>query len=411
MGTHRRDQIAAQIAALQAELAAADGGVYEDPNTGRWFVVLRAPGHTTTTTRRRAPDGSRLLTRDQALEAKGQWEARLATGVATVGRERFAAFWARYLRHAKGEMTVGSWEDVRAHGTKRLLPYFGELQIGRIDVAAVRAWRASMHEAVEAGECSPKTANNARIALLGCCRMAVEDGLLAHNPVLDVRPLAVERSERPFLRLAQIDDYLDACAPHYRPLAALLIGTGARVSEAIALQLADVDLDAGTARIHKQRGRGAPLELHATKGRTFRTVAIGPGLARVLGDMLALRAEHGQPDGGWLFVCPPARRGRHAGRAEPQPPHRKTVHDWHEQALEDAGLADLPLHGLRHTAAAAWLGTGRSLEFVRAQLGHSSIKVTSDYYGHLEQDFRAAGVADTEARIRAARRTRVVALP
>jgi integrase len=47
----------------------------------------------------------------------------------------------------------------------------------------------------------------------------------------------------------------------------------------------------------------------------------------------------------------------------------------------------VPLHALRHTAAAAWLGTGRSLEFVRAQLGHSSAKVTSDYYGHLEQQF------------------------
>jgi integrase len=63
-------------------------------------------------------------------------------------------------------------------------------------------------------------------------------------------------------------------------------------------------------------------------------------------------------------------------------------------------LRDVPLHALRHTAAAAWLGTGRSLEFVRAQLGHSSVKVTSDYYGHMEQQFRAEGVAQTEACIR-----------
>jgi hypothetical protein len=37
--------------------------------------------------------------------------------------------------------------------------------------------------------------------------------------------------------------------------------------------------------------------------------------------------------------------------------------------------------------------------------------VTSDYYGHLEEQFRAAGVADTEARIRAARDTHVVTMP
>jgi len=89
----------------------------------------------------------------------------------------------------------------------------------------------------------------------------------------------------------------------------------------------------------------------------------------VLRDLLAVRAEHAIADGGWLFLCPPVKRGCYAGRSEPRPPHRKTVHDGHEQALEDADLADLPLHGLRHTAAAAWLGTGRSLEFVRALLG------------------------------------------
>jgi integrase len=239
--------------------------------------VLRKPGRRRTTTRRRAPDGSQLLTRGQALIAKGRWEARLAAGAVPIGRERFESHWPRYLRHAKGEMTHGSWEDVRIHGTKRLLPYFGELQMTRIGVAEVRDWRAQMLEAVEAGEWAAKTINSARIALLGCLRMAVEDGLMAHNPVLDVRPLPVEFAERPYLRLAQINDYLACCAPHYRPLAALLIGTGARISEAIALRVDDVDLAAGTVRIHKQRVRDASLAVRPTKGRNFRTVAIGRG--------------------------------------------------------------------------------------------------------------------------------------
>lgn len=155
-------------------------------------------------------------------------------------------------------------------------------------------------------------------------------------------------------------------------------------------------------RIHKQRVRGESLATRPTKGRHFRTVAIGPGLVGTLRDLLAVRAERGKDDAAWLFLCPSVTRGRHAHRTEPVPPHRHTVHDWHEQALVDAGLSDMPLHALRRTAAAAWLGTGRSLEFVRAQLGHSSIKVTSDYYGHMEQQFRATGVADTEAHIRAA---------
>jgi hypothetical protein len=68
-----KEQIAANIAALQAKLEEDDDGVYEDPRTGRWFIVMRPPGATRTTTRRRAPDGSRLRTRDEALIARGQW--------------------------------------------------------------------------------------------------------------------------------------------------------------------------------------------------------------------------------------------------------------------------------------------------------------------------------------------------
>jgi hypothetical protein len=85
-------EITAQIAALEAELAESDGGVYEDPKTGRWFIVMRPPGRAKTTTRRRAPDGSRLFSRDQALIAKGQWEAQLAGGAVAVGRERFEQY-------------------------------------------------------------------------------------------------------------------------------------------------------------------------------------------------------------------------------------------------------------------------------------------------------------------------------
>ena len=59
-----------------------------------------------------------------------------------------------------------------------------------------------------------------------------------------------------------------------------------------------------------------------------------------------------------MFLCPPPRRGRYARRTTQDPPNRKTVHDWHEAALTDAGLRDMPLHALRHTAATAWLATG-----------------------------------------------------
>ena len=81
------------------------------------------------------------------------------------------------------------------------------------------------------------------------------------------------------------------------------------------------------------------------------------------------------------------------------PPSRKTAHDWHEWALEDAGLRDMPLHALRHTAATAWLATNHPLIFVQRQLGHRSITTTEEHYGHLEISFVREAAARTEALI------------
>ena len=78
------------------------------------------------------------------------------------------------------------------------------------------------------------------------------------------------------------------------------------------VRIEDVDFIAGAVRIHKQRVRGRSLDTRLTKGRNFRTVAIGPGLVKALLDMLAARAEHGNDDGGWLF---PARRSSGAAAA------------------------------------------------------------------------------------------------
>jgi hypothetical protein len=55
-------------------------------------------------------------------------------------------------------------------------------------------------------------------------------------------------------------------------------------------------------------------------------------------------------------------QGRWEGDGDGKPFDRTTVsRDWHKAALQDADLRDMPLHALRHTAAAAWLAGGNSL--------------------------------------------------
>jgi integrase len=84
---------------------------------------------------------------------------------------------------------------------------------------------------------------------------------------------------------------------------------------------------------------------------------------------------------------------------------RTTVsRDWHKHTLQNAALRDMPLHALRHTAAAAWLAAGNSLMYVQRQLGHADISTTERYYGHLERHVLAAGAIATEEAIARASR-------
>ena len=62
----------------------------------------------------------------------------------------------------------------------------------------------------------------------------------------------------------------------------------------------------------------------------------------------------------------------------------------------------MPLHALRHTAAAAWLATGHPLIYVQRQLGRRSITTTEEHYGHLELSFVQEAVHRTEDAIAAA---------
>ena len=53
------------------------------------------------------------------------------------------------------------------------------------------------------------------------------------------------------------------------------------------------------------------------------------------------------------------------------------------KCFEKAGLRHIRFHDLRHTFATLLLQNGESLAYVKDQLGHSSIRMTVDVYGHL----------------------------
>jgi integrase len=378
--------------------AEPDGsGVYAYATTAgpRWRLLYRQSDGTLTTRRGFASRAAAVAARATAVEAVRRGQLKV------VSRATFAECWSTFLALKRPYVTAGTLQDYDTHGRKRLLPWFGELPIVSVDEDRVRDWLEEMLELVADGELSPKTVNNARTCLSMTLGEAVRRGQLADNACRHVPGLPEERRELDYLRLDEIERYLEACGDFYRPLAEFLIGTGARISEALAVRWPDTELETGVVRIARQRARTTPTTV-ATKGKRFRSVQIGPRLVATLQQLRDERAGTRRDDGGWVFLCPPPLRGRYSRRTEPVPPNRRTAHDWHEWALEDAGLRDMPLHALRHTAATAWLATGHPLIFVQRQLGHRSITTTEEHYGHLESSFVRSAAAQTEALIASA---------
>jgi integrase len=63
-----------------------------------------------------------------------------------------------------------------------------------------------------------------------------------------------------------------------------------------------------------------------------------------------------------------------------------------EIAADKAGIDDVGAHTLRHSAAVGWLESGVHIKAAADLLGHASISITGDLYGHTSDDAARAAV-------------------
>ena len=122
------------------------------------------------------------------------------------------------------------------------------------------------------------------------------------------------------------------------------------------------------------------------KSDRIRRVDMSAQLARVLQGLLAVREAEGilkeQAASPWLFV------GRDGG---PVTPGAFWQNLW-RPLLKRSGVRYRKPHALRHTFASLLIQQGESLAYVRDQMGHHSIKMTVDIYGHLVPGANKAAV-------------------
>jgi integrase len=218
---------------------------------------------------------------------------------------------------------------------------------------------------------------------------AVRDGLLARNPAASVQRPGVARKEAAHLDPQRVTELLAAAeGSRYHTALLLIATTGLRRGECLALRWSDVDLDAGVLRVRDtlQRIDGKLSTGPVKTDRSRRTIPLSPALAallrrhRVIQVEERLRAANQWADTGLVFTI------ELGSDVDPRNLLRVV-----EAAAKRIGLDGVGAHTLRHSAATAWLESGVHIKQVSDLLGHSSVAITGDVYGHgSDQSARAA---------------------
>jgi integrase len=192
---------------------------------------------------------------------------------------------------------------------------------------------------------------------------------LAVNPTRDLELPAPRPREVEILSVEVAAGLLDAVPVDDRPVWGTALYAGLRYGELRALRWGAVNLANGTIDV---RESWDPKEgVIAPKTRMSQRVTPIPGVLRNL--LLDHRMRSGEPaDDALVF-----------GIGD-QPFHAASLYRRADAAWKAAGLPDrLRLHQARHTYASFMIAAGVNAKALSAFMGHSSIKVTFDLYGHL----------------------------
>lgn len=263
----------------------------------------------------------------------------------------------------------------------------GAMRLAAIKPLHVETWVVGLR----GKDLSESTVRQAYTVLRAILETAVRDDLLARNPAAAVRRPKVTYREAEYLSPDQVRSLLAAAdGGRYGPLFELLVHTGLRRGEALALTWRDVDLEARTLRVTGTLSRvdGRLAVTPAKTDRSRRTIPLSNGAVDAL-SRLRERQAADREHAGTAWVSTPYVFTTESG--EPCDP-RNALRAL-KAAARKAELPDIGLHTLRHSAASVMISAGVPLKVVSEILGHASIAITGDVYGHVSPDVSREAVA------------------
>jgi integrase len=346
--------------------------------------------------RERYPGRSRLRRKAATLKEALKIQRQLIDDLRTV-RDSSAenpkvADWVRTCIDRKRDLEPATRTRYLSSLKWQIKPHaIGRMRVRQVTDTQVNEWVdiliAQKHQRHDDRTLDPYTIRNSFALLRMCFNMAIPK-LITINPCRGVKlPRPDDDEIRPLdpiqvdILLTLLDTYvLDKATGERKPhrnaaLYHVAIRCGLREGELAGLRSKDIDLGRRELRVMGQLQKG---KRKGAKYRSHRTIPLTPDLVRLLKWHLQNQTEERRISGEeWnkagLVFC------SEAGT----PLNPSNLNAQLDRLLKQAGLPDIRFHDLRHTYAALSIAAGVELFTLSRRLGHSSITITANTYGHL----------------------------
>jgi len=268
----------------------------------------------------------------------------------------------------------------RNHSDYHIVPLIGREKLARLTRPRVEQFRDDLLKSR-----SPAMAKKVLSSLKSVLRHANEVGLVAQNVAHEVRIKNGNgrHKRRPEAGVeiptkAEVKALLEAAPSRWRPFIVTAVFTGLRASELRGLTWDHVDFHKRAIRVRQRADRWGKIG-SPKSASSRRDVPMAPMVANALRE--------------WRLVCPRNRDGElvyvfPSGTGKVESLGNITARCWYPLQrtagiVDGEGKAKYGLHALRHFFASWLIDEGFGPKRVQALLGHSSITMTFDVYGHL----------------------------
>jgi integrase len=268
----------------------------------------------------------------------------------------------------------------RQHLDLHIAPFLGAVKLAQLTPGMVQEFRNRLHSEGRS-RAMVKRATSSLGAILA---NAMATSKVARNVVREQsqrRQRRIEKRHDARLQVGvdlpakdEIRTMLNCARGRWRPLLIMAIFTGLRASELRGLRWGDVDLSEATVTVRQRADRWnriGPPKSDAAR----RTVPLAPLVVNTLRE--------------WQLACPKSELDLVFPNGSGRPEQVAAIHYrglgplQRAAAITDSDKPKYGLHSLRHAAASLFIEEGFSPKRVQALMGHSTIQMTFDTYGHL----------------------------